>query len=228
MNDDVLSISRESSSLRSQVSDRLRQAILSGRFPPGAKLVERELCESLDISRTLLREALQHLQAEGLIQIVPHRGPSVASLSAQEARDIYRVRESLEALAGEGFARHATAQQMQRLRETLDALEAIGQPVSTEKLLEAKNRFYSILLEGCGNSIVGQMLTQLNNRVTLLRRRSLSQPGRLPQTLAELREIVDALEARDTRRARSLCAAHVRKAAQVAAASFVQASNAAK
>lgn len=223
MNDEMLSISRESSSLRAQVTDRLRQAILSGRFAPGEKLVERELCDSFGISRTLLRESLQHLQAEGLIQIVLHRGPSVASLTAEEARDIYKVRESLEALAGEGFARHATTEQLQRLRVTLQELELLAPPAPTEKLLEAKNRFYAILLEGCGNRVVAQLLTQLNNRVILLRRMSLGQPGRLPQTLAELREIVAALEARDTRRARSLCAAHVRKAAQVAAASFAQA-----
>ncbi|PCO29962.1 GntR family transcriptional regulator, partial [Escherichia coli] len=59
----------------------LRTAILDGVFAPGQKLSERELCESLDVSRSCLRESLQHLQAEGLITIVPHRGPEVTDIS---------------------------------------------------------------------------------------------------------------------------------------------------
>ena len=95
-----LHIPRQNSSLRQQVTDRLRDAVLSGMFEPGMKLVERDLCEMLGISRTVLREALQHLGAEGLITNVPHKGPMVATITAQEARDIYAVRGALEALAG--------------------------------------------------------------------------------------------------------------------------------
>jgi hypothetical protein len=87
-------------------------------------------------------------------------------------------------------------------------------------LLAAKNAFYAILLEGCRNRVVGQMLTQLNNRVTLLRRLSLGRAGRLPETLAELEAIVQAIEARDAKRAGRLCAAHVARAAKVVRSAF--------
>src|SRR2546427_1306912 len=71
-------------SLRLRTTQTLRTAILDGVFAPGQKLSERELCESLDVSRSCLRESLQHLQAEGLITIVPHRGPEVTDISVQE------------------------------------------------------------------------------------------------------------------------------------------------
>lgn len=215
-----LHIPREVTSLRQQVTDRLRDAILYGRFEPGQKLVERELCEQLGISRTLLREALQHLQAEGLIVNVPHKGPSVAVIGEEEAREIYQVRQSLEALAGEGFARNATDEQVRRLRLCLNYLHT---PDAAANMLAAKNGFYAILLEGCGNRMVGQMLTQLNNRVTLLRRVSLSQKGRLPETLKELGAIVDAIETRDPETAHRLCAQHVANAAEVVVRQFANA-----
>ncbi len=110
----TLRVPREETSLRQRTTQTLRTAILDGVFAPGQKLSERELCESLDVSRSCLRESLQHLQAEGLITIVPHKGPEVTSISASEVRDIYAVRASLESLAGRGFAEHATPPQRPR------------------------------------------------------------------------------------------------------------------
>ena len=68
----MLRVPREETSLRQKTTAMLRTAILDGVLTPGQKLSERELCESLDVSRSCLRESLQHLQAEGLITIVPH------------------------------------------------------------------------------------------------------------------------------------------------------------
>ena len=211
-----LHIPRENSSLRQQVTDRLRLAVLSGTFQPGQKLIERDLCEMLGISRTVLRESLQHLGAEGLITNIPHKGPVVSTITYEEAEDIYAVRQALEALAGEGFAVHATDGQVKALRAALGTLKDIDAARSTHSLLDAKNDFYKILLDGCGNTVVGSMLTLLNNRVTILRRLSLSGKDRLPKTIEELTEIVDAIESRDSKRAKKLCAEHVAKAAAVA------------
>ncbi len=217
---DELTVARELSSLRHQATDRLRAAILAGRFAPGQRLVERELWQSLGISRPVLREALQHLQAEGLIRIIPHKGPLVATIDLDEARAIYEVRRSLEGLAGEGFARHASNEQVARLRAALQYLHTPAASADTAALLAAKNAFYAVLLEGCGNHVVGQILTQLNNRVTLLRRLSLSQAGRLPRALVELEAIVEAIEAHDPVRARDACALHVSSAAAAMMAAF--------
>ncbi len=210
----MLRVPREDTSLRQRTTNALRTAILDGVLAAGQKLSERELCESLDVSRSCLRESLQHLQAEGLITIIPHKGPEVTSISVQEVRDIYEVRTSLESLAGKGFALHATAAQRCALRTKLNELASLDHEQNKAALLTVKNQFYDILIEGCGNLVAGQMLKQLNNRVTVLRRISMSQPGRMPQTLAELDAIVTAIEKGDAQTAAALCGAHVQKAGE--------------
>lgn len=211
-----LRIPRENSTLRQQVVEQLRAAVLGGVFAPGQKLVERDLCEQLDISRTVLREALQHLGAEGLITNIPHKGPTVASITRKEAEDIYEVRAALEGLAGRGFALHANTGQVQALKRALAELEVLQQAPTGDALIEAKNAFYRLLAEGAGNHVIASMLTLLNNRITLLRRLSLSETGRLPATLAELRAIVEAIEQRQPDLAQQLCQQHVRTAALAA------------
>jgi DNA-binding GntR family transcriptional regulator len=211
-----LMIEREQASLRQMVVDRIRENILFGTLEAGQKLVERDLGESLGVSRTLLREALQQLQAEGLITNVLHRGPSVAIISEQDARDIYHVRQVLEAEAGRGFARNASTEQMDQLANDVAVLHEPTVQATPHALLLAKNRFYETLLEGCGNKVIKQVLTQLNNRTTILRRMSLSQPGRLQETIIELEEIVAAARRRDEDEVARLCAAHVARAASFA------------
>ncbi|HEX5420791.1 MAG TPA: GntR family transcriptional regulator [Gammaproteobacteria bacterium] len=204
-------IAREGS-LRQRVTASLRDAILTGQLKPGQKLVERELCTSLDISRTLLREALPQLQAEGLIRIVAHKGPSVASVDAEEAKEIYQVRRVLEGLAAQEFARCASDEQVKALREQLAALKRPEAASSLRSLLIAKAGFYSVLFEGCGNRVVSQVLTQLSNRMVLYKRLSLSVAGRLSNTINELEAVVSAIEARDPENARRLSEIHVSNA----------------
>ena len=218
----MLRVPREETSLRQRATRTLRAAILDGVFAPGQKLSERELCAQLDVSRSCVRESLQHLQAEGLITLVPHRGPEVASISLKEVRDIYAVRESLESLAGQGFALNASEAMRRALRAKLTELAQPGVGTDQSRLLRLKNEFYDILIDGADNEVAGQMLRQLNNRVTVLRRISMAQPGRLPQTLIELEAIVTAIEAGDAEQAALLCARHVRQAAENVIRSMAQ------
>lgn len=217
---ETMKIQRHRLSLAEQVVDTMRQNIMNGRFQPGEKLVERELCDLLGVSRTSLREALSHLAAEGFIEHVPHRGPFVARVSADEAEAIYEVREVLEGLAGHGFTRHANDDQRGRLHEAVAELGnelQIGQdPLDRQRLVAIKNRIYSILLDGCRNKIVRETLTLLNNRIALLRGMSLSSPGRLEQTRQEMQAILDAIDTGDPEKARTACQNHVRSAATVA------------
>lgn len=210
----MLRVPREETSLRERATSALRQAILDGVFSPGQKLSERELCESLEVSRSCVRESLQHLQAEGLITIVPHRGPEVTTISPKEVRDIYEVRAHLESLAARAFAQHASPEQVRALRAKLNELAKPALAQDRARLLQVKNQFYEILVDGCGNLVAGQMLRQLNNRVTVLRRISMAQPERLPHTLQELNAMVAAIERGDGEAAARLSAAHVQKAGE--------------
>ncbi|MGE0799378.1 MAG: GntR family transcriptional regulator [Lautropia sp.] len=204
--------------IRRQIEDRLRTAILDGRFQPGDRLIERDLCERLNVSRTSLREALRQLESEGLIVLVPFRGPVVAGLTLEDARHIYQVREMLEGFACGAFATLASDDQRARLEDAYaEYVTAVGDG-RLDALLDIKERFYAVLLEGCGNPIVRDMFRQINNRVRWLRGTSLSAPARPAVTRTELRKVLDAIAVRDGALARATGEEHVRSAAKVALA----------
>jgi GntR family transcriptional regulator, trigonelline degradation regulator len=208
----VLRVERAPALIRSQVTDNLRQAILDRRLAPGQRLIERELVELTGVSRTSVREALRELAAEGLVTAIPNRGMVVTSVSADEARQIYQVREALEALAGRLFVEHASANDRKALARALEKVERVaakGQPI-----LAAKDAFYDVLFEGGGNEALRSMAGSLHARVSVLRSLSTSVPGRLEHSVAELRAIVDAVERGDAEAAAANCALHVRNAGQ--------------
>jgi len=87
--------------MHDEVVSRLRHILTEGEIPPGARIPERELCASLGISRTPLREALKVLAAEGLVLLLPNRGSRAAKLTQKDVQELFEVCEALEAAAGE-------------------------------------------------------------------------------------------------------------------------------
>lgn len=206
----ALRVERTPALIRSQVLDNLRQAIIERRLAPGQRLIERELVELTGVSRTSVREALRELAAEGLVTAIPNRGTIVTSVSAEEARQLYQVRSALEALAGRLFVEHASAAQRKALARALERVErqfAKGTPI-----LAAKDAFYDVLFEGGGNEALRSVAVGLHARVSVLRSLSMSVPGRLEHSVAELRAIVDAVRAGDADAAAAACARHVEEA----------------
>jgi len=195
--------------LRSQVEKHLRQAILNGDLQPGEKLIERELCEQLGVSRPSVREALRKLEAEKLIVIVPHRGPEVASMTLEESQDLYAMRRLLESFAAHEFTRLASDKQVKQLAKTVKRLTEAGKKNSRGGVLAAKAEFYEILLGGCGNQLIEEILGGLLSRVSLLRAKSLMLPDRLPQSLEEIQTLLGYIEARDAKGAQKISYKHV-------------------
>ncbi len=200
--------------VRRQVEYALRDAIIAGRFQPGDHLPDRVLCEMFGASRSVVREAVRLLEAEGLITFIPNRGPFIARLSAAEARQLYEVRAALEAMAGEGFAERASESERAELRRIYEQIAALR--AGDDAVLGLKQQFYTVLLQGCRNRYAARMLEPLLNRIAQLRKTSLSHPLRLPHTIRELRRIVEAIERHDPEEAREACRDHVQRAAAVA------------
>src|SRR3546814_2673424 len=117
-------------------------------------------------------------------------------MSADEAGRIYDVRGVLEALAARGFARNATDAQMRALGQIFNELKAAHKGQGDVDVLSIKQRFYEQMLRGCGNEYVTEMLNQILNRSTLLRATSLSDPARLPRSIAALRVLMTELRRR--------------------------------
>jgi DNA-binding GntR family transcriptional regulator len=202
--------------LRAQVENTLRKAIISGELSPGEKLIERELCQMLGVSRQSLREAMRKLEAEKLIVIVPHRGPEVASMSIDQARELFALRQLLESYAAQEFTIHASDQQIKELIKTVKRLKEAVKKNDSEGVLQAKAEFYGILLGGCGNNLVREVLGGLLSRVSLLRATSLMLEDRLPQSLKEIEALVACIKLRDPDGARAISFEHVSNAQKAA------------
>lgn len=202
--------------LRKQVIELLRSAIISFEYEPGQRLVERELCERFEVSRTVIREVLRHLEAEGLIDLVPNRGPIVSITSGAEATALYEVRETLEALAAGCCAERASGAQKARLRRSLGGVATAYRRGELLGELAAKDEFYRVLCDGAANPVIASMLRTVQARVQMLRGLSLKTSGRPEESLAELELVVAAIEKGDREAASRLAAEHVRNAGRVA------------
>ncbi|MEE7505705.1 GntR family transcriptional regulator [Methylobacterium mesophilicum] len=202
--------------LRHKVEDAVREAITSGVYAPGERLIERELCEGLGVSRASVREALRRLEAEKLVHTVPHRGPVVASISVDEARQLYALRAVLEGFAAHEFAKQATDAAIAEFgRAAGDLREAAGSG-DTDRVLRAKGVLYDVMLSHCGNDLVREILRGFYSRINLLRATSLMHPERLPHSLAEIDALVAAFQVRDAAQAERLARLHVTNACAVA------------
>jgi DNA-binding GntR family transcriptional regulator len=211
-----LRVVRSLVSLKKQVVESLRTAIFNRRFSPGDRLVERELCEMLDVSRTLLREALSQLEAEGVVQIIPHRGPIVAVYSAEDAKSIYEVRAALEEMAGRCFVERATESECKALETAFAEMKRSCTSKLGADHLTVKTKFYAALTTGAHNPVLVEMLRLIHGRVSMLRATTLAQPGRLAASLAELGNIVKSIKARDAEAAARACRLHVENAGVIA------------
>ncbi len=203
-------------SLRDMVADRIRDSVISGRFQPGQRLVERELCELTGVSRTSIREALRELVSEGLITSLPNKGPIVSIVSIETAESIYQVRGLLEGLAARLFATRASDSAIRALEHAVNELEHVYRNYSSGAFLSAKARFYEILLEGSGNEIAAAMLRTMHARISLLRATSLSNSARATASMAEIRALLKAIKARDGEGAWRACVEHIENAAEAA------------
>jgi DNA-binding GntR family transcriptional regulator len=211
-------IEKTAASLRQQVIERLRESVISGHLSPGQRLTERELTESLGVSRTVVREALRQLEAEGLIEVIPNKGPVVRTLTAEEAEDIYRIRAVLQGLAAQQFIANADEQQLAALEDALAAVVAAYDSGSAEQTVETKTRFYDVLIDGAASATLSSMLETLHARMWRWRALGLAHPqrsaARSGESLDNLRGIVAAIKNRDAEAAERITREEASQAAE--------------
>lgn len=197
----VINIERQAAPLRQQVLEALRRAIVSGRLAPGERLTERALIEMMGVSRTVIREALRQIESEGLIEIIPNKGPVVRELSAEEARDLYRIRAVLEGLAARLFAENADDARVVELERTLEEIVLAYQGTDGELALDAKTKFYDLLYKGGASESLAAMLATVQARIWRWRAVGLTHPNRardrLNESVDNLRLLIAAIKDKD-------------------------------
>ena len=180
--------------------EALRNGILGRMFKPGERLQVEEIADQLGVSLTPVRQAIQSLAAEGLIDIRPRSGTYVAQLSARDMRETCDIRCALECLAAEQAIEHATAEVIEEFH---DILAALARPVRSEesrKRHERENaRFHNLLIETSGNRRLKEMYRSLNAHLQIARlhQQDTDWAARLVAEQAEHERIVAALEKRN-------------------------------
>jgi DNA-binding GntR family transcriptional regulator len=196
----------------------LRKAILSLHLKPGEKLTERELCELTGVSRPLMREALRDLEAQGLISNVPHRGPAVAMLTRDDARDIYEVRSALEPMAARLFVERATGGQVDELVAMASRCRQAMAQRNVLAVIDALEGFYKTLFTGAGNQMAAMLAGMLYSKAGLLRAVTFHRQTDLDakRSMAHIARIATAVRSRDADAAAATCLMQVKRSRDVA------------
>ena len=192
--------------LYQDVADRLREKIFARELEPGSWIDELKLAAEWGISRTPLREALKVLAVEGLVTMKVRRGAYVTEMSRDDVTQVYRLLALLESDAAGEVAATASDAQLAELRALHDRLEK--QTRQRDAFFATNERFHFKLLEIAGNRWRQHIVADLRKVMKLNRHHSLFRQGRIAESLAEHRALMQALEARDGRRATRLMREH--------------------
>ncbi|WP_354683624.1 GntR family transcriptional regulator [Cupriavidus necator] len=195
--------------LHDTVVDHLRNFIVEGALAPGMKLNERELCETLGISRTPLREALKVLAAEGLIEISPNRGASVSRMSEAEAWETFELMSGLEAFAGELACERITPQELAEIKALHYAMLACRAQNDLPGYYSRNQEIHDRINAAARNQVLRQTYLTLNRRLKAMRFRSNQLPDKWDRAVHDHEEMLRALEARDGRRLAAILRQHL-------------------
>jgi len=198
--------------LRELVLEAIREAIINGTLKPRERLMEIQLAEELGVSRTPVREALRKLELEGFIVMLPRKGAYVADISFKDIADIFEIRAALESLAAGLAAERITDEELEELeRNLVEKAEAIISN-DLEKLVEVDTKFHETIYNASRNERLKTIINNLREQIQRFRTTSLVYPGRMKQSLAEHRSIVEAIQSRDVQLARHLAQEHIENA----------------
>ncbi|MBB1243197.1 GntR family transcriptional regulator [Streptomyces durbertensis] len=193
------------------VCTAVRDDIVSGVFPPGARLTEEHLARRYGVSRVPVREALRTLESEGFVTTRRHAGACVAEPTEQEAADLLEIRALLEPLGAARAAQRRTEAHLKVLRGLvrLGRQRAVGGQVSDLRALG--DWFHETLAQASGSGSLATLLVQLRRKVVWMYAVDDVLPTQAQVVWQEHGAIVDAVARRDAERARALVAGHLER-----------------
>ncbi|MCU1716117.1 GntR family transcriptional regulator [Pseudomonas sp. 5P_3.1_Bac2] len=199
----------ERQQLHDTVLEHLRSFITEGILLPGTKLNERQLCETLGVSRTPLREALKVLAVEGLIDISPNRGASVARMSELEICEAFELISGLEAFAGELACERISEQQLADIKALHQAMVASKNQHDLPGYYQRNRAIHDMISLAAGNSVLRHTYLIINRRLQALRYLSNQQSPKWERALHDHEQMLAALEARDGKRLGQILRQHL-------------------
>jgi DNA-binding GntR family transcriptional regulator len=200
---------------RTYLADRvyrtLREALVRRAFDPGEPLTEHDLCRRFRVSRTPVREALAKLERDGLVRVVPRKGAFVRTASHEEVRELYEIREALEALVVRLAAPRVTGGELDDFERRFGALQARGAAAPPLELRALGDEFHEYLGKRADNAKLLEMLGGIREQVQSVWTMSIMAPRRVPGLIREHLALIAALRAGGGARAERLMVQHVRR-----------------
>jgi len=199
--------------VRQLVYEALRQVIVEGEFPAGVRLPEEELAKKMEVSRTPIREALRKLETEGLIAHVPGKGATVLGFARDDVAELYAIREALEVLAINSTIDNITDGDLATLKDALKEARAHLRRSDLKGMFDGSQRFNDLLIQTCRMP----RLIKIINSYREYRHRfrfdtMIKHRARLVEAWKEHERILEAVMAKDRKKAEALVRQHLRNA----------------
>jgi DNA-binding GntR family transcriptional regulator len=197
----------DSSLLRAQLIDAVRSDVMSGRYPPGYRLVERDVAATYGVSRIPAREALQALKAEGFLEVRNTRGLVVRTWTERDVVELFAIRQALEGLACREAAENRTDSDVTALREAVDSCDTATVAGDSDLAHHANARFHLLLVSASHNRTLAEVMSPILHRIQWLVRQ-IPDPHSVSH---DHHAIVDAIEERKPGRAEELAVQHAQR-----------------
>jgi DNA-binding GntR family transcriptional regulator len=212
--------------LHEEVVSRLREILLEGEIPPGARIPERDLCTKLEISRTPLREALKVLAAEGLVLLLPNRGARAARLTDKDVHDLFEVCQGLEALAGELACERISDAQLKDIAIAHAAMVRHFRDGDLVQYYRRNRQIHEAIVAAAANPVLSALYDSVTARIRRARYVTPMTPARWALAVQEHEGILNALTRRDGVGLAHILHAHLRnKRQEIIQAGFAEANH---
>jgi len=196
-------------SLTKLLSEKLREAIINGKFAPGEKLSEETLAASLHVGRVSLREALRSLEAEGYVTFLANTEVVVSKPTPEDVQDYYTIASVLEGLAARLAVENAQTEEISHLRELHQLLKEACQKRDLRRYFDANSSFHRFIAEIARNQRLYRLIDQLRQELQKTRILAFNLPQRLDYSMREHDQILDAFLKKNPQLAESTMVRHL-------------------
>lgn len=191
-----------------EITEKLRDGIISGEFLPNERLIEDSLATKYETSRTPVREAIRNLSTIGLVKLIPNKGAMVADINMEEMREIYVVRANLEGLAVKLATDNMPEEIFAELEEMIRVMDDSNYNGDRESFEKWNTSFHLTIYGYCGNKLLVGMIRDLLDKSVLFRRSSWSSQKHIKSVMEAHKDLLRALKERDAKKAQEITEAH--------------------
>lgn len=212
--DDIAKTLPQKGPASSEIADWIRDQIRTSRFVPGQRLIEVDIIRKTGGSRFKVREALQRLSAEGLVEIEENRGASVREASMSEIRQLYRSRAALESICAGDFARDASPTEKAELQAIAEEMESCLEDGAPERFGSLNAKWHAMIMRVTGNTVIAGIVRRLNTPVHHLLFETFYRGNRMRDAVNDHRLILSAIIEGDVEGAEKAMRQHVENGLQ--------------